>query len=389
MLSFKETRVRSVRDLRKGDQLAVDRGPYYHHMIVIEDPIDLTKVSVIHYSNDAKNGAIGVISGSGKSGFPIAIVRKDVADISSNVGKGRVYRVDYDECASPYETVRRARSKLGEVTYCPLTKNCEHFATWCKTGIYESSQSQAFLKKSVLVAQQAKAARDKYLATGPNFATGPKQIAREGAETAVKNTAVVKQGTKSVVINGANQILRQGCKTAVKKTAKSAVKQGAKSVAKKGAKQGMWQGMGQGTCTCKYAVRNTAKSAAKESAKGTMKEGTKAAAKSGGKSFGKEIMENQGALGIGLTVAEEGFCFLSRTSESVGKLNNGKITGSECVKQVATHAVKGVANGTATVVGGTVGQMLFPVPVLGGMIGSMAGKALVWLGGEALAELTK
>lgn len=41
---------------------------------------------------------------------------------------------------SPEETVRRARSKLGESEYNLIFNNCEHFAIWCKTGVSKSEQ---------------------------------------------------------------------------------------------------------------------------------------------------------------------------------------------------------------------------------------------------------
>ncbi|KAI8497859.1 hypothetical protein Bbelb_245110 [Branchiostoma belcheri] len=370
MPSFKETRVRCVAGVHRGDQIAVERGDYKHHMIVIEDPIDLTKVRVIHYYSDTLPGAAGAFACCGKSGVPIAEVRRDVIDISADMRKGRVYRIDYSTYTSPYETVQRAENKLGEGKFSPFTNNCEHFATWCKTGIYESLQSQEFMKKRVVEgAKQASIEMIKAVEKD-----GVKQVAREGAKAAAKNTAqtVVKEGAKSVAKNGVKQGMWQGTKTTFRYAA----------VAKNGANQVVRQG-------CKTAVRDTAKTAAKESAKTAAKEGTKAAAKSGGKSFGKEIMENQGAVGIGLTVAMEGYEFWNRWSESEKKRDNGQISQTEYEKEMATHAVKGVANGTATVVGATVGQTLIPIPFVGGMIGAMAGKAAVWLGGEALAELTK
>ena len=41
---------------------------------------------------------------------------------------------------SAKETVRRAKSKLGETGYSLLFNNCEHFAMWCKTGSAECGQ---------------------------------------------------------------------------------------------------------------------------------------------------------------------------------------------------------------------------------------------------------
>ena len=43
-------------------------------------------------------------------------------------------------CYEPEEVVRRAESKLGETKYNLASNNCEHFATWCKTGRHKSSQ---------------------------------------------------------------------------------------------------------------------------------------------------------------------------------------------------------------------------------------------------------
>ena len=41
------------------------------------------------------------------------------------------------------ETIRRARSRLGEEAYNLFENNCEHFAIWCKTGVSESYQVSA------------------------------------------------------------------------------------------------------------------------------------------------------------------------------------------------------------------------------------------------------
>ena len=41
---------------------------------------------------------------------------------------------------SPEETLKRARSRLGERNYDLADNNCEHFALWAKTGISGSSQ---------------------------------------------------------------------------------------------------------------------------------------------------------------------------------------------------------------------------------------------------------
>lgn len=47
---------------------------------------------------------------------------------------------------SPEETVKRARSRLGEKNYNLLLNNCEHFVIWCKTGLSKSYQIEKLLK---------------------------------------------------------------------------------------------------------------------------------------------------------------------------------------------------------------------------------------------------
>jgi hypothetical protein len=43
------------------------------------------------------------------------------------------------------EVVRRARSRLGEDNYHPLTNNCEHFSEWCVRGRQRSYQVDELL----------------------------------------------------------------------------------------------------------------------------------------------------------------------------------------------------------------------------------------------------
>ena len=47
---------------------------------------------------------------------------------------------------SPAETLRRAKSRLGEGSYHLIFNNCEHFVIWCKTGVSESHQVNQILK---------------------------------------------------------------------------------------------------------------------------------------------------------------------------------------------------------------------------------------------------
>jgi hypothetical protein len=57
-----------------------------------------------------------------------------------NEAKSKVYVRHYPVCFIPDVVVQRAESRLGEKNYNLLFNNCEHFATWCKTGVSESRQ---------------------------------------------------------------------------------------------------------------------------------------------------------------------------------------------------------------------------------------------------------
>jgi hypothetical protein len=52
----------------------------------------------------------------------------------------------HHHCDPPDEVIRRARSHLGERFYNLVFSNCEHFATYCKTGKWRSRQVPGFVK---------------------------------------------------------------------------------------------------------------------------------------------------------------------------------------------------------------------------------------------------
>jgi Lecithin retinol acyltransferase len=58
-----------------------------------------------------------------------------------------IYVAEYSEGFGyiPDVVVERAKSRLGENNYNLLSNNCEHFASWCKTGISDSKQIRNYL----------------------------------------------------------------------------------------------------------------------------------------------------------------------------------------------------------------------------------------------------
>lgn len=105
--------------MARGDHLSASRGLYRHH------GIDCGDGTVVHFDG----GPFGVGSG---------IVRR--TSFAEFMGDGSVVLERHESSFDPNDVVRRALSRLGESGYDVLFNNCEHFATWCKTGRARSAQ---------------------------------------------------------------------------------------------------------------------------------------------------------------------------------------------------------------------------------------------------------
>jgi hypothetical protein len=113
--------------MAKGDRIYVYRnlgqlnGLYKHH------GIDCGDGTVIHYRK------------------PSEIIERTSLETFS---KGNpIYITEYGDGFGyiPDSVVERAESRLGEHKYNLLFNNCEHFASWCKTGVSESQQVKDFI----------------------------------------------------------------------------------------------------------------------------------------------------------------------------------------------------------------------------------------------------
>ena len=108
--------------MARGDQIYVMRplinmdGVYEHH------GIDCGDGTVIHYY---KGGEVATIARTSLETFargnPVYVKPRPVSFV-------------------PDVVLERAESRLGEQQYNLLTNNCEHFASWCKTGKNTSQQ---------------------------------------------------------------------------------------------------------------------------------------------------------------------------------------------------------------------------------------------------------
>ena len=105
------------------DHLQVPRqhGLFLHH------GIDLGDGTVAHYLEGRE------------------ILRSSLLDFSQGQP---LTMVPYVDCSPTGVSLRRAMSRIGEQNYNLLFNNCEHFATWCKTGRHRSEQVNAVLEKA-------------------------------------------------------------------------------------------------------------------------------------------------------------------------------------------------------------------------------------------------
>jgi hypothetical protein len=112
--------------MARSDQIYVMRplagieGVYQHH------GIDYGDGTIIHYR---------------KSGDQAIIAR---TSLEAFTWDNPIYPVYHPRVDAPDVVMERAESRLGERQYDLLFNNCEHFATWCKTGRRESAQLATF-----------------------------------------------------------------------------------------------------------------------------------------------------------------------------------------------------------------------------------------------------
>ena len=141
--------------LKPGDVIGVSRRLYDHYGIYIGEG------KVIHYADKTKDfgkdisiyetDLKGFIDGAKdyfvlhfpKEGGPPRKLRSST-NFTENPRERTgifdfIFKAKY-QLFSPEETIKRAKSRLGERSYNLTRNNCEHFALWCKTGVSFSRQ---------------------------------------------------------------------------------------------------------------------------------------------------------------------------------------------------------------------------------------------------------
>ena len=144
-----------------GDVIKVNRGLYSHYGIYVKN-----SNTVIHYTGEnGPDDFHGIVRETsleeflnGAENFSVCKFPQTFQNIIMNKNRGKLFNFvqlfrlikfqDY-HLYSGDETIKRARSKLGQGGYNLAFNNCEHFAVWCKTGVRDSSQVNNILDEIV------------------------------------------------------------------------------------------------------------------------------------------------------------------------------------------------------------------------------------------------
>jgi len=199
VLSPASVPVENPRFLKRGDRIKWKRPSGYDHYATVKDV-------------DREIGEVRVIDDQG-SRFAVHLVRS-------------IYRYIYDRWYDVRQVLRRARSRLHERKYNPLTNNCEHFATWCKTGQESCSQIRPFVARvgttvgetasgglgAATVAKCAYAAAE----NGTAILNEAKNIVCGGVKNAVKRVGdAIVSGGKQIGFNGLRSLCNFGVTGAI------------------------------------------------------------------------------------------------------------------------------------------------------------------------------
>ena len=412
----------SLDQIRRGDHICFDRGFYWHHAIVETADKSNGEVNVIEYSNSPKQFSQDNSSPPKNPGLAVVVRRKFRLENES------VYVIKHDRCFNPETVVSRAKSKLGERKYHPVTNNCEHFALWCKTGISSSEQinnvKDAFetgvkdvkdaFSTGAWLAAVANAGVKEIVKTevsrevtkefvSHTIQGNGQQIVSSGVramskqlmtETTVKTgqgvvktgmTAMTKQvAAQSTVIAG-KQVAKTGVTAMTKQVAAQSTVIAGKQVAKTGISKVTKQVVTQTTSSTGHEMVKTGiHVSTREVVTGTVSKTGQAFVKTGTRTTTKEVVTQTSttvgresiAGGLACAVAFESLFAAYDIHCAYSDKQEGKISQSEFDQTVEKRIVTGTFNVAGSTAGAAIGQVVFPVPVVGGFVGGIVGSVI-------------
>ena len=153
--------------MARGDHIYVERinGVYEHHGIDCGDGSVIHSTSK-HWTDSPKvqHTSLAQFAKGGEVQFKdydafLSTLRstgslQQKASYQINRLLSRMRGIDLEKIDwSPEAVIARAEARIGEQAFNIVFHNCEHFATWCKTGISSSDQINAVWKATMTVSE--------------------------------------------------------------------------------------------------------------------------------------------------------------------------------------------------------------------------------------------
>lgn len=315
--------------LRIGDHVAWHRSYIiYHHAIVIDIDVKNHKIEVIHFTKNK-------------------VVREWIDLDDAN---GTFYRINYPEDIienNPVDKVlQRAKEGLGKTDYSLFKNNCEHFATYCKTGKAVSHQVYWAKWKAIESAGSGAILGMKSAYTVYKTA---RQAGKECYKSIAKETAKVAKSGGKIARALVNEARKQGSKSLVDSTAKVATSETVEKVSKSSNRVGAGLLVAFEVGTCAYDIYQMNKK---------KKEG-----KISDRDYNMNVTQRVAEGTVGTALSIPGGIY----GEQIGGWIGGYIGSAVPV--------------VGTAVGAFVGSFV------GGLVGSLAGKAIGSVFGSWLGSL--
>ena len=378
-------RAYSVDDIRRGDHIFLDRTVLFHHAIVESVDTRNGEANIIEYTNTATDFIQDNFCHPKNPGKAEVIRGKIKFDTNEHV-----YVIKHTRCFDPETVVSRAKSQLGKREYNAFTNNCEHSALWCKTGISSSDQVNK-------VTDALKIAATRVLAE-----KGGEKISREVLQDIVTtySTRTMSTGLRILLKETTEEIAGQEVLKAVMDPIVGGGLLGATRKFGEEAATTDWlmtMMMDPGAQLKKFlqivpeetvtefppvitqGLSSTTVSTSKEY---VSKTGNYFFETTTRNKVTETVTKESTGVGLKCAMALEIVSAVYDLSYGYKDMQEGKISQEGFRKAVESRCKTGAMNVLGSTVGAPIGQAVIPIPVVGGLIGSMVGPSLAkYVGG--------
>ena len=397
-------RASSLDDIQRGDHIFLDSTVYFHHAIVTTVDKLNGEVNIIEYSNTATQ-FIKDNSCQPKNPGKAEVVKGKIKFDTNN----HVYVIKHPvaRCFDPETVVFNAERELGKREYNVVTNNCEHFALWCKTGISSSYQAnkvtdafkvaatvlfnevagEEIVKTVVSCEVTEKIVVSTIYRIGEGLMAMPctvtirslsKQVTDKFGQKAFETEPVIDFvfGTTLKLGEGAT---KNGM-TAVTKQA--TFLQAASNSGKEAVKKFQPIFTENVTTTGQGVVKTAVRSKTKEYVSNMgIKSGDSVFNVTTRKTVTKKVVtettsQESIAAGVKCAMVLEGASALYDIYCAYKNKQEGKISQEEFPKAVVNRVVTGTMNVAGSTVGAAIGQVVIPIPWVGGLVGGFVGSSV-------------